>query len=190
MSAAPRSPPDHHRAPPDWQNSAQITLHFRPNLVKIPSFGHISAAVVSWTPKHPKLELPQRVEHVSTPREGRKTRTSDDFEHFTTKFGHPHPGGGVLGGENGPKWPKSRFFKTSPKTTPRGQKLVRRSPGGVCGPPGVPQTTTALPQIGRIVPKSPSILGQIWSKYLVLAVSRPLLGAGRPNTQSWSSPSE
>ena len=61
------------------QNGAQIMQI----LVKIHHFGRISVAVGTILSKHPKLELPQRVDHVSTPPEGLKTHIFANIQHFS-----------------------------------------------------------------------------------------------------------
>ena len=64
------------------QNEAQI----RQNLTKIHCFNRIFPDIRLKLTKHPKLELSQRVEHVSTPLEDPERRIFMKFQDFMLKF--------------------------------------------------------------------------------------------------------
>ena len=86
-----------------------------------------SFATGATTTKHPKLELLQRVEHVSTPREGPKMRFSPYFDHFKAKFGlkrGENRGWWVcLMGQNRSKMTEKSIFAKPPRIAPRWLKV-------------------------------------------------------------------
>ena len=84
--------------------------------------------------KHPKLELPQRVEHDSTPQKCKIRRISAQKRDFLSKSAPRRGKMGVNIGsrrvENGTKWSKMRFYQIGPKSVSDGGKPVLGTLGG------------------------------------------------------------
>ena len=165
-----------HPAPhPTTQNTPKICPILGENRVKIAQNRDISAVVARMLAKHPKLQLPQRVEHVSTPWKRKIRRISASKRNFTPKSTLRRGKMGVLrghqGSKNGQKWSKTRFFKNYPKSVSDTGQSILGPLGGQIGPHGDPYTPPKNAQTRQNIPTNDRKCGQNRPK---IAISRPL----------------